>query len=72
MRDSIKSYVEKTKRLYHEGNISEALKTWNCIYDEFGDITLKNVLEWREAMSQFSDEEVYRLTDYYKYSIGYY
>lgn len=72
MRDSIKTYIDNAKKSYKEKNLSEAVRYWNYIYDEFENINKDNFLELREAMSQFTDEEVFAITDCYKYSIGYY
>ena len=72
MRDTIKIFVLQTKEAYKKGDLPNAVRYWNYIYDELGDITLDNFSEWRESMSQFSDEEVFKITDYYKKAIGYY
>ena len=72
MRDTIKFFVLQTKEAYKKGDLPNAVRYWNYIYDELGDITLDNFSEWRESMSQFSDEEVFKITDYYKKTIGYY
>jgi hypothetical protein len=71
MRNSIKQYIIKTKEAYKIGNIREAVKYWNSIYDELGDINSDNFSEWRESMSLFTDDEVFKITDYYKSSVGY-
>ena len=70
MREKIKDFVNKSREAFSQGDMKTALGYWIYIYDEFD--KSEDFLELREAMSKFTDEEVYAITDYYKEITGYY
>lgn len=70
IRKSVEKYIENAKQAFKDKNLDVAVENWNKIYDTLEDLDCQQ--ELFEAMSKFTDEEVFGITDYYKLSIGYY
>lgn len=70
IRKSVEEYIDKTKQAFKDKNLNDAVENWNKIYNALEDLDCEQ--ELFEAMSKFSDEEVFGITEYYKISTGYY
>lgn len=70
IRKSVEKHIENAKQAFKDKNLDVAVENWNKIYDTLEDLDCQQ--ELFEAMSKFTDEEVFGITDYYKLSIGYY
>lgn len=70
IRDSIEKYIRNAKTAFRLNDLNSAVDIWNKIYDELEPDECR--AELFEAMAQFTNDEVYGITDYLKEISGYY
>ena len=64
--------AKRAKTYYAGGDMKNAAKMWNEIYNLYGNTTSMDAMkDMYEIMSMFTDDEVYGITDYLKASLGY-
>ena len=70
IRDSVEMCIHNAKTALLSNDLDSAVKYWKKIHEELG--TDDCHAEFFEAMSQFSNDEVFAITEYSKKMLGYY
>lgn len=70
IRKSVEKYIKNAKQAFKNKNLNAAVGNWNKIYDTLENLDCQQ--ELFEAMSKFSNEEVFSITEHYKIISGYY
>ncbi|MDE6433531.1 MAG: hypothetical protein K2L07_04820 [Lachnospiraceae bacterium] len=70
IRDSVEKYIRNTKNAFQANDLDSAVKYWKKIHEELDADDCH--AEFFEAMSQFSNDEVFTITEYSKKMLGYY
>lgn len=70
IRKNVQTCIENAKKAYSEDDLDFAVENWNKIYDELEDDNCRS--ELFEAMSKFSNAEVFGITEHLKQMTHYY